>query len=155
MSKISSPFHKLINSKSKLTELFYRSLDLSLIRSELQEKRHLTAAWSCSGEGRHFRCYRYVQPGALDLAILLAKPAFLDSDVTLRTEWGLDLRRLHRLDHPMVPPLDLIEDQAFLAYVQPFCKEVIKLTPDLKVGLFDLDNQELVYFSNSDCCDKL
>ncbi len=131
MDRNTKLFSGLRQSKAALQQAFYRSLDSSLIRSGIV---HGPAArlWSKIGEGRHFQCFRQPNYGGLDLCILLAKPAFLQQVSLSPKAWAADIRKLGTLDHPLVPPMEVIEDIEFFAYVQPFCEADLVLTPEIR-----------------------
>jgi hypothetical protein len=136
---ISKLFLELSRSKAALEQAFYRSLDNSVIRSGLLESPRFRV-WEILGEGRHFQCFKLPGRGGMDLAILLAKPAFLEADSRLRRRWADGLKRVRSLQHPLIPPMEVIEDTEFFAYVQPYCEAELK--PDAKVtaALHDLQD---------------
>jgi hypothetical protein len=74
----------------------------------------------------------------MDLGILLAKPAFLNSDQPTRLLWIENLKRLAALQHPLIPPMEVIEDTEFFAYVQPFCEAELSLDRTVQSLLEDL-----------------
>jgi hypothetical protein len=135
---ISKLFLELRQAKAALEQGFYRSLDSSVIRSGLSQSPRLRN-WEQTGEGRHFQCFKLPGRGGMDLGILLAKPAFLKADHPARLLWVQSLKRLMALQHPLIPPMEVIDDTEFFAYVQPFCEA--ELGPDKAVAslLQDLD----------------
>lgn len=134
---ISKLFLELRQSKAALEQAFYRSLDSSVIRSGLQQSPRFRV-WEILGEGRHFQCFKLPGRGEMDLSILLAKAAFRNADGPARQTWALDLKRLQSLQHPLIPPMEVIEDIDFFAYVQPFCEAELKIDKTLSGLLKDL-----------------
>jgi hypothetical protein len=135
---ISKLFLELRQTKAALEQGFYRSLDSSVIRSGLSQSprfRH----WELFGEGRHFQCFKLPGRGGMDLAILLAKPAFLKDDQPTRLLWIQNLKRLSALQHPLIPPMEVIEDTEFFAYVQPFCEAELIIDNGIVSLLQDLE----------------
>lgn len=137
MERISKLFLELRQGRTALEKAFYRSLDTSLIRSGILYGPAFRV-WPLMGEGRHFQCFRLKSSGALDLAVLVAKPSFQDGDDRRRQAWKNDLSRLKKLDHPLIPPMEVIEDNEFFAYVQPFCEQDLVLSDSLKAAWEDL-----------------
>ncbi len=137
---ISKLFLELRQSKAALEQAFYRSLDSSVIRSGLQQSPRFRV-WELLGEGRHFQCFKLPGRGDMDLAVLLAKPAFLRADGPARRQWGDDLKRLPSLQHPLLPPMELVADIEFFAYVQPYCAVDLKLDKMLSAALMDLQEK--------------
>jgi hypothetical protein len=134
---ISKLFLGLRQSKAALEQAFYRCLDSTVIRSGiLHGPAH--RIWSELGEGRHFQSFRLPGRSGMDLAVNLAKPGFLDAENRQRRQWSDDLKRLRVLEHPLIPPMEVIEDTEFFAYVQPCCETEQPLTADLKDALEDL-----------------
>lgn len=132
---ISKLFLELRETKAALEQGFYRSLDSSVIRSGLSQSPRFRN-WELSGEGRHFQCFKLPGRGGMDLGILVAKPAFLKDDQPTRLLWMQNLKRLLALQHPLVPPMEVMEGTEFFAYVQPFCES--ELTMDRTVaGLWE------------------
>jgi len=136
---ISKLFLELRSSKAALEQGFYRSLDFSVIRSGLLHGPALRI-WEMLGEGRHFQCFKLPGRGGMDMAINLAKPAFLQADSGQRSQWAADLKRLQELQHPLIPPMEVIEDKEFFAYVQPCCEAEQDLSDPMKGALLDLQN---------------
>ncbi|HYX38733.1 MAG TPA: hypothetical protein VE954_36980 [Oligoflexus sp.] len=139
MDGISKLFLDLRQSKAALEQAFYRSLDSSVIRSGLEHGTALRL-WEVLGEGRHFQCFKLPGRGELDLAVLLAKPGFLQADSRQRRAWAADLQRLRSLNHPLVPPMEVMEDAQFFAYVQPCCEAEQNLAGLIQDALHDLHN---------------
>lgn len=136
---ISKLFLELSKSKAALEQVFYRSLDSSVIRSGLLQSPRFRI-WEILGEGRHFQCFKLPGRGGMDLAILLAKPAFLEADSRLRRRWKDDLKHVQSLQHPLIPPMEVMEDTEFFAYVQPFCEAELKMDAQITAALHDLQN---------------
>jgi len=137
MDGISKLFLRLRQSKVGLEKAFYGSFDRSLIRSGILSGSALRD-WQELGEGRHFRCFSLTQPGRLDLAINLAKPGFLRAEMRLRKEWAHDLQQLRCLDHPLIPPMEVIEDSEFFAYIQPCCDQDLTISSEIRQALEDM-----------------
>jgi hypothetical protein len=136
---ISKLFLELRQSKAALQQGFYRSLDDSVIRSGVIHGPALRI-WETLGEGRHFQCFKLPGRGGVDMAIKLAKPAFLQDDFGLRSQWAADLKRLQALQHPLIPPMEVIEDKDFFAYVQPFFEADQDLSHLMKGAVLDLQH---------------
>jgi hypothetical protein len=139
VDEISKLFLELRQSKAALEQVFYRSLDSSVIRSGLLQSPRFRV-WEILGEGRHFQCFKLPGRGHMDLAILLAKPAFLNADSKLRRQWAEDLRRLQNLQHPLIPPMEVMDDTDFFAYVQPCCEAELTIDQTISSILLDLQN---------------
>jgi hypothetical protein len=135
---ISKLFLELRETKAALEQGFYRSLDSSVIRSGLSQSPRFRS-WELAGEGRHFQCFKLPGRGGMDLGILLAKPAFLNSDQPTRLLWIENLKRLAALQHPLIPPMEVIEDTEFFAYVQPFCEAELIIDNGIVSLLQDLE----------------
>jgi hypothetical protein len=135
---ISKLFLELRQTKAALEQGFYRSLDSSVIRSGLSQSPRFRD-WELAGEGRHFQCFKLPGRGGMDLGILLAKPAFLKDDQPARREWIQNLRRVLALQHPLIPPMEVIEDTEFFAYAQPFCEAELNVDPRVASLLQDLE----------------
>lgn len=137
MDGISKLFLELRETKAALEQGFYRSLDSSVIRSGLSQSPRFRS-WELTGEGRHFQCFKLPGRGGMDLGILLAKSAFLNADQPMRRLWIENLKRLAALQHPLIPPIEVIEDTEFFAYVQPFCEVELSLDRTVQSLLDDL-----------------
>jgi hypothetical protein len=74
----------------------------------------------------------------MDLAVLIAKAAFLNADIQSRRAWTQDLKRLQNLQHPLIPPMEVIEDTDFFAYVQPYCEAELKMDAGIREAWLDL-----------------
>jgi hypothetical protein len=135
---ISKLFLELRRTKAALEQGFYRSLDSSVIRSGLSQSPRFRK-WELTGEGRHFQCFKLPGRGGMDLGILLAKPAFLNAEHPVRLLWAQNLRRLLQLQHPLIPPMEIIEDIEFFSYVQPYCEAELGKDKALSSLLEDLD----------------
>jgi hypothetical protein len=134
---ISKPFLELRQCKAALEQEFYRSLDSSAIRSGLLSPARFRN-WEILGEGRHFQCLKQPGRGGMDLAVLLAKAAFLNAESHSRRAWVQDLKRLQNLQHPLIPPMEVIEDAQFFAYVQPYCEAELKMDAVIREAWRDL-----------------
>lgn len=110
---------ELTKQRAEIVKEFYRSYDPALIRQCFTNKHQLGLEL---GEGRHFRSYRLRGQGTLELAINFAKPSFFDSELG---SWKSSLKRLGRINHPLLPPFELVEDAnaEILAYVLPYCEK--------------------------------
>jgi hypothetical protein len=137
MDEISKLFLRLRQSKAGLEKAFYGSLDSSLIRSAILGGSAFRT-WQKLGEGRHFRCLRLTQPDRLDLAINLAKPSFLRAEKRLRKQWAADLQQLRGLDHPLIPPMEVLDDSEFFAYIQPCCDQELTISSEIRQLLEDM-----------------
>jgi hypothetical protein len=137
VNEISKPFLELRQSKAALEKAFSRSLDTSVIRSGIMQG-HVERQWNLVGEGRHFQCFKLPGRGAMDLAVLLARPAFLKGELQARRLWARDLKRLLTLAHPLIPPMEVMDDTEFFAYVQPFCEAELHVTAAIQTALRDL-----------------
>ncbi|WP_141734838.1 hypothetical protein [Oligoflexus tunisiensis] len=157
MDGISKLFLELRQSKAALEQAFSRSLDTSVIRSGIMRAQG-TRNWDLVGEGRHFQCFKLPGRGGMDLAVLVAKPSFLKDELQARRRWALDLNRLSALAHPLVPPMEVMDDTDFFAYVQPYCDAEQPMTEAIQAVLLDLQKSlaglelELDDYTQLRCC---
>lgn len=123
---------ELTLQRTAIVKDFYRSFDPSLSQQSLKQTHQLGLAL---GEGRHFKSYRLPARGPLALAINLAKASFLDRDPRQKAEWKKSMAKLERLQHPLLPPFQLVEDAENLGYVLPYCESAVPQSEWSRLGL--------------------
>ncbi len=129
MQDISKEIHVLMRSRQSLVEAFYRAFDPSRLWGEWEQAEHKSAR-TLSGEGRHFRSYRIPKTnGGLDLALNVAKPCFHQSGPQHIRNWKLALKAIRNLQHPLLPPFEVLEGMNdLILFVMPYCEEALSLT---------------------------
>jgi hypothetical protein len=71
------------------------------------------------GQGTHFQCFE-VRSGQESLALKIAKQGFLLERRSTLKNWHQAIGSLRPHWHPLIPPMKLVTDKDFTAYVQPF-----------------------------------
>lgn len=91
------------------------------------------------GVGTHFESYLLVTGSSLDLVISLAHSGFWGRQPEQRRQWGQLVQKARTLDHPLIPPMWLIQDDETLAYITPYApQEPEQLAAEVQNGLEDL-----------------
>lgn len=128
--------------RDNIVKDFYASFDPSWLWQEWNRAEQ-SARTLVSGEGRHFRSYRIRGRTTLDLALNVAKPQFHRSSPIDRREWIGLMRKLKAVNHPLLPPTEVLseQDDERLLIIQPYCEEALSLSemPALRPLLSELE----------------
>lgn len=87
------------------------------VLTEIDRQNHLLFR----GQGTHFQCFE-VRSGQESLALKIAKKGFLIERRSTLKNWHQAIGILRPQWHPLIPPMRLVTDKDFTAYVQPFGK---------------------------------
>lgn len=113
---------KLSESKARIEKAFYRFYDPAMVEQFWTQKLRDSHRREVRSEGRHFFCYALDRNPSFSFALLLAKPSFFEAKGRDLSTWIAAIKTLKSLQHPWVPPLELLTRPGELALVQPFCQ---------------------------------
>ena len=106
--------------ESAVHQSFYQNWDRSYALSLLADPRGLQLL----GQGRHFTAYRFKR-GDFSYTLCIARPAFQTEQSIESSRWTRAITKIQRVDHPMIPPMEIIENMAGLAYIRPYCESLV------------------------------
>jgi hypothetical protein len=115
---------------SDLYQHFYTSFDTSRLMQILITYNSLKAEQHRDflGSGQHFYSLKINQQGlSLPLVISIARESFVlnkDQDVE---RWIKAIKRLKPLRHPLIPPIEILQQNTALAYITPFASPLLSL----------------------------
>lgn len=125
--EVNDDINVVLNQYQKVKHDFYRSFDPSLISSFLlgllSNAHHRASNAEILGEGNHFRVYKLKLSSEMTVAVSCAKPKFLKHLSSQNLSWVGMMKAVQRIDHVLIPPMELFETDDQLAYIQPCCKD--------------------------------
>lgn len=116
---------EVLNLYKEVKNNFYRYFDPSLISAfitaQSSDVRHHLQDTVLLGEGNHFRVYKIRLDSDVNVAVSCAKPKFLKEFSHQKNKWVDMMGTVKKIDHVLIPPMELFETENDLAYIQPCC----------------------------------
>lgn len=102
---------------SQMKKEFYFNWDHSYFEQLFQKKDSLHRL----GAGRHFSAYLCRRAG-FHYVLCVSHPSFFEAQRAKPQSWINCMKALKELDHPWIPPFELMECSNCFAYVRPYCE---------------------------------